>query len=376
MKCPNWISDVMTMTQKFKILSLSSWAFLIVSCMEAQEPLDQSIYFPPNGSVTWETQSVNELGWDGMKLAELFAWLPIRDTRAFIILKDGKLVAEEYWGENLTGLGQMNRDSFWYWASAEKILTATLVGIAEEQKLLKISDRTQDYLGKGWTAMADNQKQESRIVHQLSMTTGLNDQNGDLENTIASNLTYLANPGERWSYHNAPYTLLEKVVESASGKSYQSYFEAQIGEKIGMTGFWQKTDFNKVFFSNARSFARFGLLLQARGNWNGEKIWSSKYFNALSASSTDVNRAYGYLTWLNGKSSYMLPGNQTVFLGMMIPQAPDDMYQAMGKNGQFLMLVPSKSLVMVRMGTLPDNLPVPALLMREILARLNPVIGD
>jgi hypothetical protein len=64
MKCPNWISDVMTMTQKFKILSLSSWAFLIVSCTEAQEPLDQSIYFPPNGSVTWETQSVNELGWD------------------------------------------------------------------------------------------------------------------------------------------------------------------------------------------------------------------------------------------------------------------------------------------------------------------------
>jgi CubicO group peptidase (beta-lactamase class C family) len=208
------------------------------------------------------------------------------------------------------------------------------------------------------------------------MTTGLNDQNGDLENTIASNLTYLANPGERCSYHNALYTLLEKVVESASGKSYQSYFEAQIGEKIGMTGCWQKTDFNNVFFSNARSFARFGLLLQARGNWNGEKIWSSKYFNALSASSTDVNRAYGYLSWLNVKSPYMLPGSQTVFLGMMILQAPDDMYQAMGKNGQFLMLVPSKSLVIVRMGASPDNLLVSALLMREIWARLNPVIGD
>lgn len=72
-----------------------------------------------------------------MKLAELLAWLPTQDTRAFIILKDGKLFVEEYWGENLTGLGQMNRDSFWYWASAGKTLTATLVGIAEEQKLLK-----------------------------------------------------------------------------------------------------------------------------------------------------------------------------------------------------------------------------------------------
>jgi hypothetical protein len=72
----------------------------------------------------------------------------------------------------------------------------------------------------------------------------------------------------------------------------------------------------------------------------------------------------------------MLPGSQTVFLGMMILQAPDDMYQAMGKNGQFLMLVPSKSLVIVRMGASPDNLLVSALLMREIWARLNPVIGD
>ena len=374
MKSPNWISLVMTMTQKFKILSLSSWAFLVFSCAEAQKPIEQTLYFPPNGSATWETQTVNELGWDGVKLAELLAWLQTQDTRAFIILKDGKLVVEEYWGENLIGLGEMNKDSFWYWASAGKTLTATLVGIAEEQKLLKISDRTQDYLGKGWTDMADNQEREIRVVHQLSMTTGLNDQNGDLDNTTSANLTYLADPGERWSYYNAPYTLLGKVVENASGKSYQSYFEAQIGKKIGMSGFWQKTGFNNVFFSNARSFARFGLLLQARGNWNGEKIWSTKYFNALSESSTDINRAYGYLTWLNGTSSYMLPQSQTVFPGMMIPQAPADMYQAMGKNGQFLMIVPSKGLVIVRMGASPDNMPVPLLLMREIWVRFNPVI--
>jgi CubicO group peptidase (beta-lactamase class C family) len=376
MKSPNWITYIMSMTQKLKILSLSSWAFLVVSCAEAQKPTDQAIYFPPNESETWETQSVNGLGWDEVKLAELLAWLPTQDTRAFIILKDGKLVVEEYWGENLTGLGEMNRDSFWYWASAGKTLTATLLGIAEEQKLLKISDRTQDYLGKGWTDMADDQEREIRIVHQLSMTTGLNDQNGDLDNTTSANLTYLADPGDRWSYHNAPYTLLEKVVESASGKSYQSYFEAQIGKKIGMSGFWQKTGFNNVFFSNARSFARFGLLLQARGNWNGKKIWSTKYFDELSESSTDINRAYGYLTWLNGTSSYMLPQSQTVFPGMMVPQAPADMYQAMGKNGQFLMIVPSKGLVIVRMGASPDNLPVPLLLMREIWVRLNPVINS
>jgi CubicO group peptidase (beta-lactamase class C family) len=372
----NRANPIYFMFQKIKILGFFGWVFLIFSCAEAQKPQNQNLYFPPNGSTDWETQPVNELGWDAVKLAELLTWLPTQDTRAFIILKDGKIVVEEYWGENLTGLGEMNQDSFWYWASAGKTLTAALVGIAEEQKLLKISDRTQEYLGEGWTSMSNIQEQEIKIIHQLTMTTGLNDQNVDLDNTNPESLTYLAEPGQRWSYHNAPYTLLEKVVENASGKSYQTYFEEQIGKRIGMSGFWQKSGFNNVFFSNARSFARFGLLLQAKGNWNGDKIWSSNYFDALSESSTDINRAYGYLTWLNGKSSYMLPQSQTVFPGMLIPQGPADMYQAMGKNGQFLMVVPSQGLVIVRMGGSADNLPVPFLLIREIWERLNPVLGN
>ncbi|MDG1278320.1 MAG: serine hydrolase [Algoriphagus sp.] len=364
------------MVPKIKILGLFGWVFLFFSCAEAQKPQNQNLYFPPNGSVAWESIPVTELGWDAVKLAELLTWLPTQDTRAFIILKDGKIVVEEYWGENLTGLGKMNQDSFWYWASAGKTLTAALVGIAEEQKLLKISDRTQEYLGEGWTAMSNIQEQEIKIIHHLTMTTGLDDQNVDLDNTNPESLTYLAEPGQRWSYHNAPYTLLEKVVENASGKSYQTYFEEQIGKRIGMSGFWQKSGFNNVFFSNARSFARFGLLLQAKGNWNGDKIWSSNYFDALSESSTDINRAYGYLTWLNGKSSYMLPQSQTVFPGMLIPQGPADMYQAMGKNGQFLMVVPSQGLVIVRMGGSGDNALVPFLLIRDIWERLSPVIGN
>jgi hypothetical protein len=61
---------------------------------------------------------------------------------------------------------------------------------------------------------------------------------------------------------------------------------------------------------------------------------------------------------------------------MLIPQAPADMYQAMGKNGQFLMIVPSERLVIVRMGGSSDNLPVPFLLIREIWDRLSPVIRN
>lgn len=352
--------------------------FFVFSCTEAQKPQPvpvPDLYFPPIESSIWEEMPLAELGWDQTALAEMLAWLPTQDTRAFIVLKDGKIVVEEYWGSKLTGAGEMDQNSFWYWASAGKTLTATLVGIAQQEKLLTINDRTQKYLGEAWTAMPANQEQDIKLIHHLMFTTGLDDKVGNLDDTSPENLKFLAKPGTRWSYHNAPYTLLEKVVVKASGMDYQSYFKRSVGDKIGMKGFWQLTGLNNVFYSDARSFARFGLLMLAKGNWNGNTIWSGDYFDKMAQSSQDLNLSYGYLTWLNGKGSYMVPGSQAVIPGSLIPKGPSDMYQAMGKNGQFLMVVPSQNLVIIRMGSSGGDAPVPFLLMRDIWERLNRVIN-
>ena len=359
-----------------EIFILGYLIFLIASCAEAQKPSSNAsnLYFPPSESSIWDKQPIAELGWDGVKFAEFLAWLPTQDTRAFIILKDGRIVIEEYWGDKLTGLGKMDQNSYWYWASAGKTLTATLVGIAENKKLLKTNDRTQKYLGEGWTSLTNSQERDIRIIHQLSMTTGLDDGVANQDVNSPSNLKFLAEPGKRWAYHNAPYTLLEQVVQNASGQSFQNFFNENLGGKIGMKGFWQKTGENNVFYSDARSFARFGLLLLANGNWNGNQIWSGDFFEELSQSSQTLNRSYGYLTWLNGKSSYMIPQSQRIFPGRLVPNAPADMYQAMGKNGQFLMVVPSEGLVIVRMGGSGDNALVPFLLIRDIWDRLQPII--
>lgn len=352
-------------------------AFLVFSCAEAQKPKPvpvPGLYFPPNESSIWEETPLAELGWDQTALAEMLAWLPTQDTRAFIILKDGKIVVEEYWGSKLTGVGEMDQNSFWYWASAGKTLTAALVGIAQQEKILSTNDRTQKFLGQGWTSMSNSQERDIRLIHQLSFTTGLDDKVTNLDDPSPANLKYLAKPGTRWSYHNAPYTLLEKVVENASGKEYQTFFKEKLGNRIGMKGFWQKTGFNNVFYSDARSFARFGLLLLAKGHWDGTTIWSGEYFDNMTQTSQNLNQSYGYLTWLNGKGSYMVPGPQAVIPGSLAPQAPSDMYQALGKNGQFLMVVPSQNLVIVRMGSSGGDSPVPYVLMREIWGRLNKVI--
>lgn len=363
-----------TMSTKLKGIFIAGSTIVVLLCVAAQQANAQNLYFPPNESVAWQKQPINELGWDGVKFAEFLAWLPTQDTRAFVILKDGKIVVEEYWGDKLTGAGKMDQNSYWYWASAGKTLTAALVGIAENQKLLKTSDRTQKYLGEGWTSLPSKQERDIRLIHQLTMTTGLDDRIATPDATSPASLSFLAEPGDRWAYHNAPYTLLEDVVQNASGKSFQNYFEENLGSKIGMKGFWQKTGANNVFYCDARSFARFGLLLQAKGNWNGDQVWSGDFFDELSKSSQNLNRSYGYLTWLNGQSSYMIPQSQTIFPGMFVPKAPADMYQAMGKNGQLLMVIPSEGLVIVRMGGAADGSVVPFLLIRDLWERLKPVI--
>ncbi len=95
----------------------------------------------------------------------------------------------------------------------------------------------------------------------------------------------------------------------------------------------------------------------------------------MTTTSQQLNLSYGYLWWLNGKSSFMVPQTQIVFPGSMNPSAPNDMIAALGKNGQFVNVVPSMSLVFIRMGDAPDNSMVPFQLNEEIWKRLNRVFG-
>ena len=68
----------------------------------------------------------------------------------------------------------------------------------------------------------------------------------------------------------------------------------------------------------------------------------TNYFNQMLHTSQMLNESHGYLWWLNGKSSSMLPGSQFVFNGDITPNAPDDLVSALGKNGQIINVVPSE----------------------------------
>ncbi|MBX9808547.1 MAG: serine hydrolase, partial [Flavobacteriaceae bacterium] len=71
--------------------------------------------------------------------------------------------------------------------------------------------------------------------------------------------------------------------------------------------------------------------------------------------SQNINLSYGYLWWLNGKSSYHLPQSQLQLPGSIIPSGPNDTFMALGKNDQKIYVIPSKKMVVIRMGDAADT---------------------
>lgn len=328
----------------------------------------QSLYFPPlSASAAWDTTAPASLGYCGYRIDSLYNFLARDSSKAFILLKDGRIVLEKYFGT-------FTQDSLWYWASAGKTITSFLVGKAQEEAYLSITDTTSKYLGQGWTSCTFAQEANIKIRNQLTMTTGLDDGVPDNHCTLDSCLVYKASAGSRWAYHNAPYTLLESVLTTATGRAINSYTQQKLKTKTGMTGSWITSGYDNVFYSKPRSMARFGLLIQNNCIWNVDTLlYDTSYKRQMVNTSQSLNNSYGYLWWLNGKSSYMVPGTQIIFPGPYAPDAPADMFAALGKNGQIISIAKSKGLVFIRMGNAPPGgvLEVSTIFCNQIWQRIN-----
>ncbi|SHJ82282.1 CubicO group peptidase, beta-lactamase class C family [Maribacter aquivivus] len=322
--------------------------FILLSCqsddsvsVDSNEPnpTETSTYFPPINTNDWENVSPSELNWNVDKLSELEDFLIQDNTKSFMVLVDGKIVVEEYYNDHTV-------NDTYQWNSAGKTLVTATTGIAQQNGLIDIDNKVSDYIGTEWTSATIQQENLITVKSLLTMTSGLDD---EPQLVIKANLVSLSDAGTRWAYGNV-FQRLMNVVEDASGTEFETYFNTELAVKIGMDGFWNNGFIYRIYHSNTRSMARFGLLASQNGKWDGEQIVDEDFFLESTTTSQDINPAYGYLWWLNGKSDFMLPSTQTEFSGSLIPNAPADMIAALGKDEQRIYIVPSENLVIIRMG--------------------------
>lgn len=301
-------------------------------------------YFPPTTGNAWDTIAPTQLNFCEPRLDSLKTFLESKGTKAFLLAKDGKLVIEWY-------LNNHQPSAQWYWASAGKTLTAAMVGMAQQDQYLNITDPVSTYLGLGWTSLPAPKEALITIENLLTMTSGLEFNVPDLNCNTPACLLYRTDAGNQWYYHNGAYLLLKDVVEAASGKNFNVYLNQVFGF-AGINPVFLTTPVSPhVAFSPARVMLRFGLLAQNNGIWDTTPVFTdSTYFSDWMQPSQTINPAYGYLWWLNGSATHRLPGFNFSFPGPMVPNAPADARIAAGLNEQRLYVVPSKGWTVVRMG--------------------------
>ncbi len=306
-------------------------------------------YFP--SEVEWESVEPAKESWDADKLQATLKYAEKAGSSGVVVLLNGRILAEGHWQpvspsfryrnmtHGRTSAGHHIEDV----ASCQKSVVSVLVGIAQEKKLLGLDDPVHKHLGRGWSKATRQQEARITIRHLLTMTSGLTEQ-----------LTYDAPVGTKWKYNTTAYSHTLAAICKATGKDPNEVTKEWLTDPLGMKDSkWVprgKSGANKFgFATTARDLARFGLMVQSGGNWGKRVVLADKrYLRESLSSSQKLNRAYGYLWWVNRKRT----SRSAVRL---IPSAPRDLVGAFGTLGRRCYVVPSQRLVVTRLGDEPKN---------------------
>lgn len=308
-------------------------------------------YFPPRDRDTWELVSAGEVDWDPGLLEAVIEFAGASHSTGFIILHQGRILAERYWAP---GGGGVPADV----ASAQKSVTSALIGIARQDGLLDLDQPSSVLLGEGWSGVSREREDRIMLRHHLSMTTGLTE-----------DLAFEAEPGTTWAYNNRTYHILKDGLRRVTGRPLDEWSREVLWEPTGMRNtswvtrvpppgvprnvfaFGPESAPFSALVTTVRDMARFGLLMANGGKWDGLPVVADgQYVAASVTSSQSLNAAYGYLWWVNTPGPFVLPIRQAVPAGPFIPAAPGDLFCALGFGDQKIYVSPSLGLVIARQG--------------------------
>jgi CubicO group peptidase (beta-lactamase class C family) len=285
------------------------------------------------------------------KVIQLINSNPPNDFRGMVVIKDNKLVVEEYfntyWRETVHDI-----------RSAGKSVTALLLGIAIDKGLVKSTEQSiYDFFPSSkFVRPAKDGHQDIRIKHLLAMSSGLsaddNDDNspGGTGNWLTSDnwvnfaisLPMLFTPGEKYVYNDVCPMLVGAIIEEASGKKLSDFARENLFTPLGIREFYWYTAPNGRtgpmgnLYISAIDFAKLGQLVINKGQWQGKKIVSSAWIHDISTKRFDISKedpfanAYGYFWFMTTKE---------------VNGKKYECVYASGNGGNLLFVVPAENLV-------------------------------
>lgn len=297
-----------------------------------------NLYFPTPGH--WDTLDAQSAGLNPDSLEAALDYARHAATNQIVVLHAGRLLAEQYVEATVDTMA----DVF----AVQKGVFSWLFGIAQSRGLIGVNDVLSNYLGVGWTQLPPADEQLILVRHLLTMTTGLDD-----------TLKAAGETGVTWHYNNVAYNYFKQALCRHLGVSLNQLTDAWLGRPLG----WTHTKWIdratllpngqpiSALLMNARDLARFGLAMQAGGHFGATQVLDdASYLRDCLKPGSKANPAWGYLWWINNQSHYMQAYSSKVIPGTWAPGAPADLYGAQGARDQRLLILPSRSLVIVRIG--------------------------
>ncbi|MBW2092021.1 MAG: serine hydrolase [Deltaproteobacteria bacterium] len=280
----------------------------------------------------------------------------LRRTRAVAIVYKGRLIAERY-------APGFSKDTPLLGWSMTKSVTNALVGILVGQGRLSLDDPAPV---PEWSRPGDP-RGAITLDQLMRMSSGLKFVEEYTKNSDATCMlfgvrdtaAYTASqpletePDGKWSYSSGTTNLICRIVRHTFGGTDAQYFafpRRALFNRIGMRSAVMEPDASGTFvgssfmYATARDWARFGLLYLNDGVWQGTRILPEGW---VEYSRTPTPKAplgrYGAQFWLNA-------GDPTDDTKRPMPQVPKDAFFCMGFEGQSVSIIPSRKLVVVRLG--------------------------
>lgn len=306
--------------------------FLSISCTDIKQEEKESILDWRNLDLTkeWQTGKTNAEGIDPEKFEEgITIAKSLTGFYTIGVVYKGRLVTEEY------AIGDISTQ-YYVWSVTKSVLSA-LVGIAIDKGLM--ADEFQSF-SSYYSSVTDSLKGKITVAQLLTMSSGIPDDITymsaayPLQFIMDKELLYPS--GTYWNYTSAGTHVLSYIFTASTQESAKSFADTHLFPKLGITDYtWDQDAYG---ISNGgfglslrmRDMLKFGQLFLQKGKSAGQEIISSSWINKSTSMLIPLNESkswgYGYLWWtakVNGVN----------------------IYNALGYAGQFIIVVPSKALV-------------------------------